>query len=68
MALKANDPINIVATRNGFMVSPIRRRDDLVSDQETRVFQTMAELTSFLGEHFPHRQKRVLCDTRDADA
>ena len=45
--------IEIQQVKNGYII---------VNNDNTYVFQTMAELLKYISEHFTHRQQEVLTD------
>jgi hypothetical protein len=53
--------IEITQVKNGYIV-----RDNTpnasMSVNPAMVFQTMAELLNYIGEHFTHRQQNILTD------
>ncbi len=50
--------IEIQQVKNGYILRDNRNP----SIDSTNVFQTMAELLNYVGEHFTHRQQEVLTD------
>lgn len=66
-----NMSVTIEPCENGFVVYPaltVNRMGDFsrgrveIAETQTRVFQTFAELTAFLAEHFPHRSSLIRQD------
>jgi hypothetical protein len=49
--------IEISQVSNGYIV-----RDNVSTKDQTKVFQTMAELLNYIGERFTHRQQEILTD------
>lgn len=53
--------LKIAQVANGFIVYPPEGAKNN-SGEATHVFQTFAELTYFLSDHFEHREYSVLLD------
>lgn len=67
MPMKKTQPIEIRQLANGYAVFPSKHLGECVDDNDRMVFQTFAELTTWLGVHFTHRTCAVKTDTILAD-
>lgn len=55
--IKSNEPIEIRTVANGFIVWPVLEMNsgNCAKDQDRKVFRSMAELTTFIEDHFDFR-------------
>jgi hypothetical protein len=63
MALQPNEPIEISAVENGFLVRSCGDYGRASANASALVFSTMQSLMFFLEEHFSFRCKHVEVDT-----
>lgn len=64
MALEKKMTVEVRQAANGFIVMPAAtyERNTLVSDDDRYVFQTFAELVSWMSDHFTHRASGIAVD------
>lgn len=60
--MNKNCEITIMQCSNGFIVMPERKPSEYAATSEYIVCQTMAELLTFISEHYSHRQAHVFVD------
>jgi hypothetical protein len=59
----SNEPIEITQVANGYLVRPALRDTGCVTSIESmQVFQSFAELMTFIAGHFDHRSSKVAGD------
>jgi hypothetical protein len=60
--MSKNESINIEQVENGFIVRPRPFENCAISNASIFVFQTFSELSSWLEEHFDHRNTDISND------
>jgi hypothetical protein len=66
--MKQNDPVEIIPCANGFVVFPMRGLHECTPMSEKMVFQSYAELSRWLSQHFTHRCELITADQPDKPA
>lgn len=67
MTIEAKSCIEIRQVGNGYVVMPgYNTANMLIDDRQRMVFQTFAELVSWLSQHFTHRQNIICMDGKSS--
>lgn len=54
-----HNPLLVREVANGFVVTEWERPEIATSDDKTHVFNSLAELSKFMAEHFPEKSEVV---------